>query len=145
MTLLPIVDDPVSGPFWEGTAAGELRVQRCGDCGLVRHPPRPMCPRCHSLASEWNPVSGRATVWSFVIAHPPLLPAYAEQAPFNVVVVTLDDEPTVRMVGNLVTSPDGPIGELGPDDIAIGAPVEVVFPEPVEGVVLPRWKPASGS
>jgi uncharacterized OB-fold protein len=141
VTILPLADDEVAGPFWEGTAAGELRVQVCAECGLVRHPPRPMCPRCQSLRSTWKAVSGRATVWSFVIAHPPLLAAYAEQAPYNVVVVTLDDEPGVRMVGNLVASADGPIGELGPDDIEIGAPVEVVFPEPVEGVVLPRWTP----
>ena len=46
------------------------------------------------------------------------------------------------MVGNLVRTPDGPIGELGPADITIGTPVRVVFPEPVEGVVLPRWTPA---
>ena len=55
--------------------------------------------------------------------------------------ITLDEDPTLRMVGNLVRTPDGPIGELGPDDIAIGAAVQVVFPEPVEGVVLPRWTP----
>jgi len=140
--LLPLDDDPVAGPFWEGTAAGELRIQRCGSCGRLRHPPRPMCPSCQSFDVAWEAMSGRATVWSFVIAHPPLLPAYAEQAPYNVVVVALDEDPTLRLVGNLVTGPDAPIGELGADDIEIGAPVQVVFPEPVEGVVLPRWAPA---
>ena len=142
MTLLPIVDDPVSAPFWEGAAIGELRYQTCADCGRHRHPPRPMCPYCNSLACTWVAASGRGTVWSFVIAHPPLLPAYAEQAPYNVAVITLDEDAGLRMVGNLVRTADGPIGELGPDDIAIGAPVRVVFPEPVEGVVLPRWTPA---
>src|SRR5262245_20302377 len=132
--LLPIDDDPVVAPFWEGTAAGELRLQHCADCGRVRHPPRPMCPYCRSLRSEWRASGGRGTVWSFVIAHPPLLPAYAEQAPYNCVVVAMDEDPTVRFVGNLVTGPDGPIGELGADDIEIGAAIEVVFPAPVEGV-----------
>jgi hypothetical protein len=28
--------------FWDGTAAGELRIQRCGGCGALRHPPGPM-------------------------------------------------------------------------------------------------------
>ena len=139
--LLPVEDDPVAAPFWAGTAVGELRYQVCADCGRFRHPPRPMCHHCRSLADRWEVASGRGTVWSFVIAHPPLLPAYAEQAPYNVAVVTLAEDPALRMVGNLVRSPDGPIGELGPDDIAIGAPVEVVFPPPVEGIVLPRWRP----
>jgi uncharacterized protein len=83
--------------------------------------------------------SGRGTIWSFVIAHPPLLPAYADQAPYPVAVVTLAEDPSLRMVGNVVRTADGPLGELGPDDLAIGAAVQVAFPEPVEGVVLPRW------
>lgn len=141
MTLLPVVDDEWSAPFWAGTAMGELRYQTCADCGRFRHPPRPMCPHCRSLSDAWVTASGRGPVWSFVIAHPPLLPAYAEQAPYNVVVVTLEEDRSLRMVGNLVRTPDGAIGELGPDDITIGAPVQVVFPEPIEGVVLPRWRP----
>ena len=58
-------------------------------------------------------MSGRGTVWSFVVPHPPLLPAYQALAPYNVVVVTLEEDPTIRMVGNLVASPDGPIDEIG--------------------------------
>ncbi len=129
--ILPDVEDEVAAPFWAGTAAGELRYQVCADCGRFRHPPRPMCPYCQSLSSRWDLTSGRGTVWSFVIAHPPLLPAYAEQAPYNVAVITLDEDPALRMVGNVD----------GSDDLAIGTPVEVVFPEPVDGVVLPRWRP----
>jgi uncharacterized OB-fold protein len=140
--LLPIDDDEVAGPFWAGTAAGELRYQTCADCGRYRHPPRPMCPYCRSLADTWVAAKGTGTIWSFVIAHPPLLPDYAEQAPYNVAVITLDEDPGLRMVGNVVRTVDGPIGELGPDDLTIGDPVRVVFPEPVDGVVIPRWVPA---
>jgi uncharacterized OB-fold protein len=130
--ILPDVDDEVAAPFWAGTAAGELRYQVCAECGRFRHPPRPMCPRCRSLESRWEVASGRGTVWSFVIAHPPLLPAYAERAPYDVAVITLDEDPALRMVGNV---------EGAPHDVTIGAAVEVVFPEAVEGVVLPRWRP----
>jgi hypothetical protein len=130
--ILPDVDDEVAAPFWAGTAAGELRYQVCAECGRFRHPPRPMCPHCRSLESRWEVASGRGTVWSFVIAHPPLLPAYAERAPYDVAVITLDEDPALRMVGNV---------EGAPHDVTIGAAVEVVFPEAVEGVVLPRWRP----
>ena len=52
--------------------------------------------------------------------HPPLLPAFAELAPYNVVVVALDEDPALRLVGNLVASPDGPINEIDPATIRIG-------------------------
>ena len=83
-------------------------------------------------------MSGRGTIWSFVVAHPPLLPAYAELAPYNVVVVALDEDPTLRLVGNLVASPDGAINEIDPATIRIGEQVRVVF-QKVEDVHLPRW------
>jgi uncharacterized OB-fold protein len=101
-----------------------------------------MCPRCQSLDNEWVPMSGRGTVWSFVVPHPPLLPAFAELAPYNVVVVALEEDPALRLVGNLVASPHGPINEIDPATIRIGMPVEVVFQSAGEEVVLPRWMPA---
>ncbi len=136
--LLPDVEDPDAAPFWAGTARGELLVQACGKCGAWRMPPRPMCPACRSLESTWIATSGRGTVWSFVVPHPPLLPAYAELAPYNAIVVALEEDPTIRFVGNLVTSPEGPIDEVDPASIEIGEPVRVVF-APVEDVHLPRW------
>jgi uncharacterized OB-fold protein len=136
--LLPAVDDPTSAPFWAGAARGELLVQACGRCHAWRMPPRPMCPRCRSTDVEWVTTSGRGTVWSFVVAHPPLLPAYAAFAPYNVIVVALDDDPSIRFVGNLVASADGSIGEIDPATITIGEPVSVVF-APVDDVTLPRW------
>lgn len=136
--LLPDPEDPDSQPFWEGTAKGELRVQHCSECSRPRIPPRPMCPWCNALGHHWKPVSGAGTIWSFIIPHPPLLPAYAELAPYNVVVVTLDEDPSLRLVGNLVASESGPINEVDPKRIYIGEAVRVVFQQ-VGDVWLPRW------
>ncbi len=136
--LLPDLDDPDSGPFWAGTARGELLVQTCAACGQSRLPPRPMCPACRSLGAEWRRMSGRGAVWSFVVAHPPLLPAYAAFAPYNVITVALDEDPTLRLVGNLVAAPAAPINSIDPATIRIGEPVRVVF-QAVEDVFLPRW------
>jgi len=136
--LLPDPDDADAAPFWAGTARGELLVQTCADCGTRRIPPRPMCFACRSLRHEWRPLSGRGRVWSFVVPHPPLLPAYQELAPYNVVVIELDDGPGLRLVGNLVASPDGAINEVDPAAIRIGQPVRVVF-QRCGDVHLPRW------
>ena len=136
--LLPELDEETA-PFWSAALRGELVVQRCDDCGRYRFPPRPACPWCQSFAFSWPAVSGRATVWSFVVPHPPLLPAYAELAPYNVVVVALDEDATIRMVGNLVASADAPINSVDPATIDIGMPVQVVFQQVADDVALPRW------
>jgi uncharacterized OB-fold protein len=140
--LLPLGDQESDG-FWEGTAAGELRIQACGACGALRFPPRVMCPVCQSTERSWQAVSGRGTIWSFVVVHPPVLPAYAPYAPFPVITVTLAEKPSLRMVGNLVTGPGGDINGVDPATIEIGEPVRVVFtprPRPDgSDVYLPQW------
>ena len=136
--LVPLRDEDGAG-FWEGTLLDELRIQACGGCGRLRFPPRPMCPHCRSTESEWRTMSGRGTIWSFVVPHPPLLEAYQAAAPYNVVVVSLDEDPGIRLVGNLVASGAGPINEVDPDSIRIGQPVRVVFHRIAEDTALPRW------
>jgi len=136
--LLPDIAEQTTAGFWEGTARGELLVQACDSCGARRMPPRPMCPVCRSTAVRWEPTSGRGTIWSFIVPHPPLLRAYSELAPYNVIVVALEEDPSIRFVGNLLASPDGEINEIDPATIRIGEPVRVVF-QPIEDVALPRW------
>jgi uncharacterized protein len=140
--LLPPEDEESAG-FWAGTAAGELRMQACTACGQWRFPPRVMCPHCQSTGRRWRAVSGRGTIWSFVVAHPPLLPAYALFAPYPVIAVTLEESPTLRLVGNLLQRPGGDINEVDPATIVIGEQVRVVFsprlrPDGTE-VHLPAW------
>lgn len=136
--LLPDLEEPTANEFWFGCARGELLVQACGACGKWRMPPRPMCPYCRSTDVRWDRTSGRGRVWSFIVAHPPLLPAYAEKAPYNAIIVELAEDPTIRYAGNLVTGADGEINEIDPATITIGEPLEVVFHR-IDDVSLPRW------
>ncbi|MEU2788130.1 OB-fold domain-containing protein [Streptomyces sp. NPDC007100] len=136
--LLPVVDED-GAPFWEYAARGELRVQGCAACGALRFPPRPCCPRCQSFEHRWRRMTGRGRIWSYVLPHPPLLPAYAAQAPYNAVVVELADAPDIRLVGNLVAAPDAPLDSVDPARLRIGAPVKVAFHEQAPGVFVPRW------
>ncbi|MGW1027422.1 Zn-ribbon domain-containing OB-fold protein [Streptomyces sp. NPDC002577] len=137
--LSPVVDDD-GVPFWEYASQGELRIQACArpGCGELRFPPRPCCPHCQSFDSEWRRMSGRGRIWSFVVPHPPLLPAYAEQAPYNAVLVELADAPRIRLAGNLVSEPDAPLNSVPPERLRIGAKVQVVFAD-LDGVAVPRW------
>ena len=136
--LLPDLKEPTTAGFWEGTARSELPVQACASCGKWRMPPRPMCPFCQSTTVRWERTSGRGHIWSFIVPHPPLLPAYAEVAPYNAIIVELVEDPTIRFAGNLVASADGAVNEIDPATITIGEPVHVVFHQ-IDDVILPRW------
>lgn len=150
-SLPPLAPEPdaESEDFWRGTAAGELRVQACGSCGRLRFPPVVRCPTCHAAERSWRAVSGEGSIWSFVVPHPPLLPGFAEAAPYNVVVVSLAEDPTLRMVGNLVARPGGPIEEVDPAAIEIGLPVRVVFTQRSSPsgrrLSVPEWVRRHGS
>jgi uncharacterized OB-fold protein len=91
-----------------------------------------MCPRCLSFAAEWVPVSGEGTVYSFVICHPPVLPAFQAQVPFAVALVELAEDASLRLVGGVLDTP--------PDRLRIGQRVRVEFEEVADGVVLPQWR-----
>jgi uncharacterized OB-fold protein len=131
---LPAIE-PLTAPFWEGCRVGELRLQRCASCGAFRHPPRPMCGACRSTDVVWVASAGRGRIWSWTIVHPPVLPAFQTDVPYNVIVVELDEG--VRLVSNLV--------DAGGDDIQAGAPVEVTFFPATDTVTLPRFRLVSGA
>ena len=121
--------------FWEYCKAHELRLQKCSGCGELRYYPRPACPECHSMKFEWTKVSGKGTVYSYTIAHHPVLPFFADKVPLPVGVIKLD-EGEVYMVGRLM--------DVDPDDVKIGMPVQVMFEDVAEDITLPQWRKAEG-
>jgi Predicted nucleic-acid-binding protein containing a Zn-ribbon len=126
--LRPVVSQDTAF-FWEGTAAGELRVQHCPACARLRHPPGPMCPACGADKQDWVVAAGRATVFSYVVHHHPPVPG--KRLPFVVALVELDEG--VRMLGELV--------DVDPADVRIGMPVEVAFTRIDDELTLPFWRP----
>ena len=114
--------------FWEGVAHGELRIQRCADCSQLRHPPRPMCSACQSTAWDTVTSTGRGEIYSYATHHHPPLPGI--KLPLTAVLVALEEG--VRIVSTLTGTP--------PDDVRIGMPVEVVFEDVDQDLVLPVFR-----
>src|SRR5581483_890442 len=96
---LPAITED-GAPWWDGCRQGELRAQRCGACGHLRWPPSVLCPACLAEGGEWVRLSGRGTVWSFIVVHRPQHPAFFGDVPYNVAVVELEEGP--RLHANVV-------------------------------------------
>ena len=108
--------DGETQPFWDGIGEGRLRVQRCRACGRHVFYPRSVCPHCMAAELEWTDASGRGVVHAFTVVHR-APPGFAEDAPFVVALVELDEGP--RMLTRLL--------DVAPADAAIGMPVEVAI------------------
>jgi uncharacterized OB-fold protein/acyl dehydratase len=116
--------------FWAGTQAGELRIQRCGGCGALRHPPGPACPSCGSIGKfEYQVAAGTGRVYSYVVHRHPPVPG--KELPIVIALVELTEG--VRMLGELTG--------IDPEEVAIGMPVRVRFRRVDDDLVLPDWRP----
>jgi uncharacterized protein len=120
--------------FWDKTRMHELWLPRCVDSGKFFFPPRKFSPYTGG-AIEWERVSGRARLASFVIVHR-APPGYEREAPYIVALAELDEGP--RMITNLPGAlPD-------PTALKVGARLTVIF-EPRDDMVLPQFCVAKAS
>jgi uncharacterized OB-fold protein len=128
----PTLDDQF---FWDAIADGRLVFQRCAACGVVRHPPAPMCGECHSIEWDTQESTGHGHVYTWIVSHHPTKP---DAEPRVVVLVELDEG--IRFVANLLGVD---VGSLQDGAVGNGMEVELTI-EDVDGVALPQFRPAGG-
>ncbi|WP_420639173.1 FAS1-like dehydratase domain-containing protein [Candidatus Poriferisocius sp.] len=116
--------------FWEGSRVGELRIQQCLRCGQLQHPPGVRCPACGSTETGYAVVSGKGTLYSYVVAHHPRVPAF--DYPLSIGLVELDEG--VRLVSNIT--------DCQPDQLRVGMPLEVWHRQTHDDVNVPVFRPA---
>jgi acetyl-CoA acetyltransferase/uncharacterized OB-fold protein len=118
--------------FWTAGSDGVLRIQECGDCAALIHPPQPVCRYCRSRNMGVRDVSGKATLSAFTVNHrfgfPDLPP------PYVVAQVAVVEDPRVRLTTNII--------DCEPEDLELGQTVEVTF-EQVDDVWLPLFRPTA--
>lgn len=129
--IRPTVNE-VNRPFWDGCRRGELLLQRCRHCGRLRYPAAVVCPDCLSAEAQWQPMSGRGRVFSFVVFHRAYHPAWEARVPYNVALIELDEGPI--MLSNVVAIDNA--------TLAVGLPVAVAFEAVDESLIIPVFKPA---
>jgi uncharacterized OB-fold protein len=120
--------------FWTAGASGKLCFQHCEACGVIQHPPSPICFQCHAKRLAWKPVSGRATVATFTVNYQPWMPG--PPLPWIIAIVEIEEDPKVRLTTGLV--------KLAPEAVSIGMPVRVCFEhhaDPDGDVWIPFFEP----
>lgn len=107
---------PGHDEFWQWTAAGELRLQRCAQCSEIAWPVVSVCDVCHSSELHWAKMSGRGKLVSWCTFerdyYRGVLPI-----PWDTILVELEE-------GALFIS--NPQGFSWPEMVA-GMPVELAF------------------
>ena len=124
------VPDADTKPYWDGIAAGELRLQRCEACGAAVFYPRAVCPHCLGGPLRWFTAAGTGRVYSYTVAHR-AFGEFAEQTPFTVALVDLDEG--VRMLTRIVGT--------SPGTVEIGLRVQMTVAQ-IAGADLPCFRPA---
>ena len=99
--IAPLVQGDRDQPFWDAWADGErFLLHRCKHCG--RHEWPATCCIDHGLAPmEWVETEGAGTIDTFTIFHRAYSKELADQVPYTVAVVRLDEGPYfhTRLVG----------------------------------------------
>jgi len=128
-----VVPDELTKPHFDAANEGRLEMQNCSACNRLQNPPMPTCSQCKSANNlKWKVMSGKGKIYNYGVVYDCPVRLLQEDQPFNLVVITLDDDPGIQMYSHL---PGTPV-----DDVPVGAAVEVIFEETANGQKVPEWR-----
>lgn len=119
-------------PFWDGAREHRLVIQRSKKTGRYVFYPRNVSPFGSGDELEWVEVSGRGTVYSYTIARRPTAPQWAQDVPYVVAIVELEEGP--HLTTNVVGCP--------PDEVRVGMPVVASYADVTPEVTLVCFQPS---
>lgn len=128
-----VVPDDLTKPFWDAANEERLVVQNCRSCPRLHFPPRTACDRCGSGEYlEWKEMSGRGKIYNYGVVYDCPVASLKADLPFNLAVITLDEDPGILMYSHLPGTP--------PDQVPVGASVQVIFEATANGQKVPEWQ-----
>lgn len=122
--------DAISAPYWEAAAQGRLLIQECKACGHRQWYPRAMCTKC-AADVDWLECKGLGEIHTFTVIRQMGMRPFRDELPYVIAMVQLEEGPLVF----------GNVTGVEPDDVRIGAPVEVWFTQAAEDIGVPSWRP----
>jgi len=133
--VVPVPDD-WSRPYWEGAKEQKLMIQRCQSCGHYNHPPQFICLGCkeRDTTLEFEPVSGKGTVYAWFIHHDTQVGGFEDRAPYLVAAIELEEQPRLLLTTNLLN--------IAFDEVELGMPVEVVWEKANDDITVPQFQPS---
>lgn len=137
---LPDTDWEPTREYWAAAERSELRIPRCTSCDTWIWYPKENCPACGASEMRWDQLSGRATLFSYVVVNHAFLPQYRGLSPFLPALVVPEEAPTIRLTTRLI--------ESEPSKLEMDMPLEVIFTpltfEGVQGeVIAPLFRPVT--
>ena len=130
--IIPVPDE-LSQPFWNAVNEQRLVIQNCTACDKLQYPPQADCQACGSADGlEWKEVAGRGHIATYIVIEDGRLNRRMPDQPYNLALVTLDQDPTVNFYSNL---PGVPAYE-----VPVGAAVSVTFEEVAPGQLIHEWQ-----
>jgi uncharacterized protein len=118
-------------PFWEAAREGKLVIQRCQDCQKWVFYPSCLCDQCLSTNLEWTAVTGYGTVESWSTVNRAFTSEFAEDVPYTVALVRLDED---LMLLTWLTG-------VEPEKAEFGMRVQVEFERMSDEIYLHRFRP----
>ncbi len=109
--------DHDSAPYWKSLSKHTAKMQKCEVCGQFRFPPAPTCYHCGKAGGNWETISGKGKIYSWIVVHHPVDKRLAKDVPFVVALVELREGS--RVVGRLIGCSN--------DEIKAGLPVRAVY------------------
>lgn len=106
--------------FWDALKERRFLLKRCRSCQRTHYYPRQHCPFCHSQETDWEPASGKGTIYSYTVMR--------REKPIRIVAYVELDE-GVTILTNIV--------DCEPSEVRIGAEVKIVFRDVPGGHTLP--------
>lgn len=128
------VPDAITAGFWDGAKAGELRIQRCGDCNRWQHPPGIACLSCGGETLHFAAMPGDLTLYSWTVLHDAPAPGFRDMLPLILGVVEAQAQPGILIAANIVNVDEA--------DLRLGMRLTPVFETLDADTMLIQFRPA---
>jgi len=123
------VPSPLSQPYWDACARGELTFLRCDTCGTVAPIPAMVCGECLGRSLTWARSSGRGTLYSWTVVWRPQHPTF--HVPYAPAIVAVEEG--WFHIGAVIG--------CEPEALVAGLPVAVEFHPASDDIALPYFRP----